>query len=40
MIAPVYEYPHSQGLSRIAQDSSGRLYLMSITTGNLYRLQP
>jgi len=28
------------GLSSFAQDSSGELYLMSVTTGNLYRLQP
>ena len=28
------------GLSSFAQDSRGELYLMSVTTGNLYRLQP
>ena len=28
------------GLSSFAQDASGELYLMSVTTGSLYRLQP
>ena len=28
------------GVSSFAQDSSGELYLMSVTTGNLYELQP
>jgi glucose/arabinose dehydrogenase len=28
------------GLSSFAQDAGGELYLMSVTTGNLYRLQP